>query len=77
MKAFNFEIKEDNCPRKGLVWVTTSNLEDMYKEAKYEWEHLPDWRCGEDFHSDRVHTLEMMIQESRKGKYIFMRTSKY
>lgn len=76
LRAFEFQIRENDSPCKGLTYVTTSSLEDMYRDAKYRWEHLNDW-SGENFWCDRVHTLEAAIQESRKGKYVFMKTSKY
>lgn len=73
LKALEFKIRENNLPCRGYVYVTTTSLEEMYQNAKYIWEHRSDW-SGDDFWSDRVHTLEAMIQESRKGKYIFMKT---
>lgn len=76
MKAWKFEVRDYPFICRGKVLVTGSQLEDMYKKAKYEWEQISDGK-HDNFYCDRVHTLEAMIQESRKGKYIFMNTSKY
>lgn len=76
MKAFEFQIRDNDFPCEGLVYLTISTLKEMYNDAKYRWEHLTDW-SGDNFWCDRVHTLEAAIQEARKGKFVFMKTSKY
>lgn len=70
-----FTVRDYSFPCRGQVFVSTSQLEEMYKEAKYEWEQLSNGRHDVVL-CDIVHTLEAMIQESRKGKYIFMKNSK-
>lgn len=73
MKALEFKIKDNNLPCRGYIYLTTKELQDMYKVAKYTWEHRSDW-SGDEFWSERVHTLEEMIQEAKKGKCIFLKT---
>ena len=72
LKAFQFSIRHDSYPHRGEVRLNTHMLESMYVECKEEWE-LSDGR-HDDFLSDRVHTLEFLIHESRKGYNIYLKT---
>lgn len=75
MKALEFEVQDNFIPSKGRIYLSEQMLEEMYWESKDQLENLSDWRNGENYWCDRVHTLEAMIQEARKGKYIFMKTT--
>ena len=76
IKAYQFVVRDDDFLHRGEVLLTTSSLEAMYKEAKEAWESGSGYSI-DDFYADRTHVLEAMIHESRKGKFVFIKTNSF